>query len=88
VTVVRIGVVGVGVIGRTHVDALLSEPRCRLAGVADPTPTAAAYAKERGLPYFADYAEMLENATPDGVPRGDAGIPRSTRPASLGVRAR
>lgn len=48
--VVRIGVVGVGVIGRTHVDALLNEPRCQVAGVADPT--AAAYARQRGLRHF------------------------------------
>ncbi len=64
---IRIGIVGAGAFGRRHVDTLLQEPLCEVAAIADPTPEAAAYAAQRGFPYFTDCAAMLDAAKPDGV---------------------
>jgi predicted dehydrogenase len=35
-----IGVIGAGVIGRTHLATLQRESGCRIVGLADPTPVA------------------------------------------------
>jgi predicted dehydrogenase len=65
-SVLRIGVIGAGAFGRRHVEVLLGEPSCVIAGIADPTSDAAAFAAARGLPYFADHRQLLA-ARPDGV---------------------
>src|SRR4051812_28709329 len=64
---VRIGIVGGGMIGRTHLDVLLSQRGYEVAGIADPSPAAEKLAKENGAPYFKDYERMLDQAKPDGV---------------------
>lgn len=56
---VGIGVVGGGVIGRTHLSTLRQDDRCRIVGLADPTPAAADLAAELGLPYFTDHRDLL-----------------------------
>ncbi len=43
-----IGVIGAGVIGRTHLDALRRDAGCRIIGLADPTPAAAEPPRPRG----------------------------------------
>ncbi|MEP6657314.1 MAG: Gfo/Idh/MocA family oxidoreductase [Betaproteobacteria bacterium] len=43
------------------------EPRCKLTGIADPTPEAAAYAASIGVPCFTTYAEMLDRARPEAA---------------------
>jgi predicted dehydrogenase len=64
----RIGVVGAGLIGRTHIAVLRSgDPAFTLAAVADPAPGAAEEARQLGYPIFAGYEEMLDRAKPDGV---------------------
>lgn len=65
--IVRIAVIGAGVIGITHIGIIQQDPLCEVAAIADPTPTAAALAAERGIPYFADYLEMLDKVKPDGA---------------------
>jgi predicted dehydrogenase len=50
---VRIGVIGAGVIGRTHIQTMQQEPTCQIAGIADPTPAAAEYAQQQGIPHSA-----------------------------------
>ena len=64
---VRIAVIGAGVIGISHISIIQQEPQCEVAAIADPTPAAAALAAERGIPYFADYVEMLDAVKPDGA---------------------
>ena len=70
---VRIGVIGAGVIGRTHIETLLDEPDATISGVADPSPASASYAKQRGIRHVADYHDLLEHsdavvvATPSGL---------------------
>jgi len=59
---VGIGVIGAGVIGRTHLTALHRDDRCRIVGLADPTPAAADLAARLGLRHVADHRDLL--ATP------------------------
>lgn len=66
-TTVRIAIIGAGLIGRTHINVIRQEWRCEVAAIADPLPAAAAYTSEQGIPYFADYAEMLDQVKPDGA---------------------
>jgi predicted dehydrogenase len=63
----RIGVIGAGLIGRKHIGILNDDPAFALAGIADPSPQAEAYARENGLPYFEDAEALLDKAKPDGV---------------------
>lgn len=59
-----IAVIGAGVIGRTHVDRALRHAEVSLAGIADPAPEARALAQAAGVPWFADFAELLERVRP------------------------
>jgi predicted dehydrogenase len=62
---VRIAVVGAGFIGRRHIEFLLGTPRLSIAAVADPF--CPPFLSELGLPYFADYRQMLDEVRPEGV---------------------
>src|SRR3982750_4758954 len=62
-----IAVIGAGVIGRTHIDRVLTNERLRLVAIADPSPAAAELAQTTGTPHFADYREMLRQAKPRAV---------------------
>ena len=65
---VRIAVIGAGLIGRTHIAVLRAgNPDYTLAGVADPSPAAAAEGKTLGYPVYATIDEMFERAKPDGA---------------------
>lgn len=63
----RIAVIGAGMIGRTHIEALVGSPDASLAAVADPTPAAQALAAKHGVPHFADTIAMLDTVKPDGA---------------------
>ncbi len=62
-----IGVIGAGVIGRTHLSTLARENDCRIIGVADPTPAAAELADQLGLTCYADHRDLLAAPGLDGV---------------------
>jgi predicted dehydrogenase len=76
-----VAVIGAGAIGRMHVERLLRHPDAAPAGIADPSPAAREFAGNCGVPWFADYREMLERtspgaaivATPNGT-HADVGI--------------
>jgi len=59
---VRIVVIGAGLIGRRHVQHIIAQPRCRLAGIVDPEPRAEALAREAGVGYWKDVALFLKTA--------------------------
>lgn len=64
----RIGIVGLGKMGMSHLAILRAHPRVEIAGVCD----TARYildglAKYTGIPVFSDYATMLREARLDGV---------------------
>jgi predicted dehydrogenase len=60
-------VIGAGNIGRRHLEVISGDPACGAAAIADPAPDAEAFARERGIAYFADYREMLDQVRPDGA---------------------
>ena len=67
-TQVRIAVIGAGLIGRTHIAVLRAgHPDYALAGVADPSPAAAAEGQSLGYPVYATVEELFERAMPDGA---------------------
>jgi predicted dehydrogenase len=63
----RIAVIGAGLIGRKHLGILKQDPAFEVAGIADPSPQAKAYARENGFAYFKDTETLLDHARPDGV---------------------
>ena len=65
---VRIGVIGAGMIGRKHIEVLLSGHRDYvLAGVADPSAAAHEEAADLGYDCFASIDEMIKAVEPQGV---------------------
>jgi predicted dehydrogenase len=66
-TTMRIGVAGAGLIGRRHVELIEASPDCAVAGIADPTLEAKAFAEARKLPWYPDHRALLERETPDGM---------------------
>ena len=63
----RIGVAGAGLIGRKHIELVAASSDCVLAGIADPSPEAKAFAESHGIPWYADHRALLERETPDGM---------------------
>lgn len=64
---VRIALMGAGLMGREHAGLLRAHPGTELAAVCDAFPGAEAHARDWGVPFFADYAEMLDRVRPDGA---------------------
>ncbi|EJL83687.1 putative dehydrogenase [Polaromonas sp. CF318] len=62
-----IAVIGAGLIGVTHIDRVRKSPDVELAGVADPTPAAADFARSIGVPCFPDHQSLLAETRPRGV---------------------
>jgi predicted dehydrogenase len=63
----RIAVIGAGLIGRKHLSILKDDPAFEVAGIADPSPQAQAYAHENGFAYFAEVEALLDKTRPDGA---------------------
>lgn len=63
----RIALIGAGVMGRQHYQHLRGLDEARLCAVADPGPQAGDFAAACGVPYFADYRQMLDQARPEAV---------------------
>lgn len=63
----QIAVAGAGLIGRAHIALIQKSKQCALAAIADPAPQAEAFAKEIGVPHFADLERMLDEVEPQGV---------------------
>ncbi len=64
---IKISVMGAGLIGKRHIEGVLSEPRTKLAAIVDPSPAARDEARDNGVPWFASFAEALAEDRPDGV---------------------
>jgi predicted dehydrogenase len=63
----RIAVIGAGLIGRKHLSILKDDPAFEVAGVADPSAEAAAYARDHGFRHFTGTEAMLDAVKPDGA---------------------
>ncbi len=64
---VRIAVIGAGLIGHRHIQHIIDEPRCRLAGVVDPRPEAKALAERGETIYYSDITPFLEKGDAEAV---------------------
>lgn len=65
--IIRVGLFGAGLIGKEHAKYLGLAEGVELAAIADPAPAAAELAAELGVPHYADYNELLDNAGVDAV---------------------
>jgi myo-inositol 2-dehydrogenase/D-chiro-inositol 1-dehydrogenase len=63
----RLGLVGAGRMGRTHLDALAGSGSVRVAGVADPSPDARAAVTQGGTHAYASLPELLAGEALDGL---------------------
>ncbi|MVW90234.1 gfo/Idh/MocA family oxidoreductase [Pseudomonas sp. PB101] len=64
---IPIGVIGAGLIGKTHIERAMAADNVELVGIADPSPAAQALAASLGVPWFEHYSAMLQVAKPRGV---------------------
>ncbi|MEK6217430.1 MAG: Gfo/Idh/MocA family oxidoreductase, partial [Boseongicola sp.] len=63
----RLALIGAGVIGRRHLDAIANTNSAELVAIVDPDPGARALADEWHVPHFQGTAEMLSAASPAGA---------------------
>lgn len=64
---VRIGIIGLGTIGKAHWKVIRESPETALVAVSDPTPSALEFARAESIAAYADYRDMLKNESLDGV---------------------
>lgn len=57
-------VIGAGVIGRAHAEAIARSDACRLVAIADPDEAARRVAERLGVPWYADHVAMLDAVRP------------------------
>jgi predicted dehydrogenase len=67
ISVVRLAVIGAGLIGAKHARLITEIPEAHLVGVADINPAGRSVAGDLGAEYFPQYDEMLAAAKPEGV---------------------
>jgi predicted dehydrogenase len=65
--VMRIGVAGAGLIGRKHVELIEASADCVVAGIADPSLEAEAFAEAHNISWYPDHRALLEREAPDGM---------------------
>jgi len=62
-----LAIVGFGLIGQRHAEAIETAPRVKLVAVVEPEGSASRAAVDPSVAVFADIAQMLEDTRPDGV---------------------
>ena len=63
----KLAIVGFGLIGQRHAEAIRVSPQVELTAVVEPENSASRSAVDPSVSIFADIAQMLELAKPDGV---------------------
>ncbi len=63
----KIAVIGVGMIGRVHVERTKDAEGCELVAICDRNPRIEDLAKEMGVMYYNDHLKMIEDEDLDGV---------------------
>lgn len=64
---IRIVLLGAGLIGREHAGLLAAHPQVEIAAICDPSPQAAELALRLSVPHRADYLAALDELRPDGA---------------------
>ena len=64
---IEIAVIGAGLIGHRHINYILDEPGCKLAGVVDPAPQAKDLADKAGTAYYSDIDQFLKETDADAA---------------------
>lgn len=60
-------IVGLGLVGKRHADAIRQVPEAELVGIVDTSDAALQYANEQGLAFTHELADVFELCKPDGV---------------------
>ena len=63
----KIAVVGAGVIGRVHINLVQAHSGCALLAVADPTESAHKFCASQNISWFENLETLLQQVRPDGV---------------------
>ncbi len=63
----KLGICGVGAIGKKHAQLIRMQEGAELAALADPSPAASELAQKTGARHFSSLSEMLANVQLDGV---------------------
>ncbi len=66
-TPVKLAVIGAGLIGKRHIDHVLSEDCAELMAIVDPTEMGKALAAAKGTNWYPDFATMIRRERPEGV---------------------
>ena len=64
---IRVGIVGVGAIGKRHLSLARAEPGCRVIALADPSLETVGIASAAGLRHYASCVEMADRERLDGA---------------------
>jgi predicted dehydrogenase len=64
---VKLAVMGAGLIGKRHIEHVLTQAEAELVAIVDPTPTARTLAEEKGVRWFPSFAAMRAETQPEGV---------------------
>ena len=63
----RLAIVGFGLIGQRHAEAIEAAPRIKLVAVVEPEGSASRAVVNPSIAVFADITQMIEDTRPDGV---------------------
>ena len=63
----RLAIIGYGLIGQRHAEAIEAAPRVELAAIVEPEGSASRALVDQSVAIFADVSQMLREARPDGV---------------------
>jgi predicted dehydrogenase len=63
----RLAIIGYGLIGQRHAEAIKAAPRVELAAIVEPEGSASRALVDQSVAIFADVSQMLREARPDGV---------------------
>ena len=63
----KISIVGLGLMGKQHLKAVIEHPDCRLVSIIDNSSEAKLISDQEGLPYYTNLKEAIVATKPDGL---------------------
>jgi predicted dehydrogenase len=64
---IKLGILGVGLIGKRHAEIILKSKQAKLVAIADPDKSTKSYANKFSVKHFNSLSEMLSSSSLDGV---------------------